>query len=255
VSKISAIVKGLGRAFNDNSPTILAASAVAGVAGTAFLTHRATKRADLILAVHFAEGRTEPLTAREIVEMTWQAYIPPTLMAGATIACIIGGTSIGNRRSAALASAYTLAEKSYSEYKDKVVETLGEKKEELLRADIMKDKLERDKPDHQSIIIDGSGDHLCYEQWSGRYFSSTKQKIQQAEIQTNYDILHDGYASLNDFWRNLELAPTNAGEQLGWNTDNKLELEFAAVLSSSGEPCLAVAFRSVPDARYARPFG
>lgn len=48
------------------------------------------------------------------------------------------------KRTAALATAYKLSETALTEYKEKVVETIGEKKEQLVRDKIDKDHIDKD---------------------------------------------------------------------------------------------------------------
>jgi hypothetical protein len=40
------------------------------------------------------------------------------------------------------------------------------------------------------------------------------------------------------------------GEELGWNVDNILDIEFSSHLASDGKPCLCLEYRSDPIRGY-----
>lgn len=54
--------------------------------------------------------------------------------------CLIGASSVNLRRNAALATAYTLSESALKEYREKVVETIGEKKEQAVQDAVAKER-------------------------------------------------------------------------------------------------------------------
>jgi uncharacterized protein YdgA (DUF945 family) len=117
-----------GNYISKNSPAILMGLSLAGVLTTAWLTHKAAEKALTDLTVTQMKSGTD-LTPKEKVQLTWKYYIPPVLSCGATLAFIIAGNSVQSRRQAALITAVSLGETSFSEFKDKMVETLGNGKE------------------------------------------------------------------------------------------------------------------------------
>ena len=76
----------------------------------------------------------------DIIKTTWKCYIPTTILGSVSIACIIASSSINAKRYAALGSLYSVAESSLKEYKDKVKETIGEKKEQAIERKIVRER-------------------------------------------------------------------------------------------------------------------
>jgi hypothetical protein len=154
----------------DNSSSILTALGVSGTITTAYLASKASWRASKEI-----EYRTPPnttLTPKEQAQAVWKLYIPAGVSASLTIVCIVGAAKINSRRTAAITAAYSLSEKAYSEYKEKVIETLGAKKEQKVRDDIAADRIANNPP-QQGVMILGSGDVLCCSEYRERQSHST----------------------------------------------------------------------------------
>jgi hypothetical protein len=233
----------VGKLIADNSPAILTAVGAVGVVSTAFLTGKATfKAADIIRR----EQQEFTLDAKDKVELVWKEYIPAVATGAVSVAAIVFANRVGSRRAAAVATAYTLTEKAYAEYRQKIVEKIGGKKEEEYRAEIAQERV-NDNPVSQSVVIIGGGTVLCYEPFTGRYFMSSVEDLKKAQNDTNYQILHDGYASLGDFYDRVGLPKTGVSDEIGWNAENRqLELRFAAVMSDDQRPCISVEFNHEP---------
>ena len=237
----------------DNSPSILTAIGVVGTISTAYLTGKASFKAVRVLdvAARDLERRNDPpLSRREEVEVVWKFYIPAIGTGAMTIACIVCANRIGNRRAAAMAAAYSLSEKAFAEYKEKVVEKIGENKERAVRDELAQDRVNRTPK--TEVIISGGGEVLCYDEYSGRYFESSMEEIKKAQNDTNYRIINDGFASLGDFYERLGLPSTKYSEEVGWNTDHPLEITFSTTMSDDQKPCLAMDYRTVPTRGYNR---
>lgn len=112
-----------------------------------------------------------------------------------------------------MASAYALLDTSYKEFKKKVGEVYGEDAVQKVQAEIAKDKYE------ESDIQPADGMKLFYDDFSGRLFESTIEKVQEAEYNINRDLSMQGYATLNQFYDYLGLVPIESGNDLGWSAD------------------------------------
>jgi len=243
---ISTIAKRVGKTVKDNSPAILSATAVAGVVTTAILTGKGALRADVLLRE--IEGEKDLLwapTPRERVELTWKCYIPAVLVGSSTILCIVAANQIGSRRSAALMSAATLSETAFREYKDKVVEQIGAKKEQTVRDSIAEDRIQQSS----EVVIIADGETPCYDMYSGRFLKCDMESLRKAANDINADINSNMYASLTDFYNLIGLEPTDVSDQVGWNMDNRLELEFTSVLKG-GKAYLAFGYAKNPKADF-----
>ena len=248
MSKVTTAVKSLGAAVTKHSPEILTGLGIAGMITTTVLAVKETPKAIRLLD-HAKEEKGEKLTIKETVKTAWKCYIPAAVTGTASVVCLIGASSVHLRRNAALATAYKLSETALAEYRDKVVETIGEKKEKTVREAIAKDKLDKDPVEKKEIIVTGGGTTRCYDMLCGRYFESSREKLERIENLLNRRLLNDMYVSLNEFYNEVGLSDVAAGHELGWSIDQgkgAIELEFSSHLDTSGTPCLAVGFYTPP---------
>jgi hypothetical protein len=168
-------------------------------------------------------------------------------------ACLIGASTLNGRRNAALATAYSLSETALHEYRDKVVETIGEKKEEAIRESIDKDRVERNPPSQEILMAEGCGKTLCYDATFGRYFYSDVETLCHAANKLNrqMNVMSEPYVSLNEFYMEINLPTVDAGDALGWNMyRGAIELEFSSQLANGSTPCLVMSFKVMPDYKY-----
>jgi hypothetical protein len=127
-----------------------------------------------------------------------------------------------------------------------VLEKVGERKEREIRDEVAKQQM-RDHPIHKTpIIITGKGDHLCFDEYSGRYFQGDIEKVRSAVNDINFQVLHDDSASLSDYWHLIGLDSTSNSDDLGWRSDKKLECHYTSELTKEGTPCLAITFTTSP---------
>lgn len=244
MNQIASVAKLTGKFVKENSPIILTGIAVAGVATTAFMAATAVPKALQILAEE-QEHHEEPLTVKEQFFLTWHCYIPAAGVGVMTIACIIFSTSINNKRNATLLSAFTLSEKAFKEYQSKVAENVGTKEEAKVRADIVKDRIASNPPP-ASVIFSGDGDVLFYEVATDRYFPSTVEKVRAAMNDVNVKIIHSDHASLSDFYYPLGLKTTGTSDDMGWNTDNLMDIIFDVEMADGNRPCIAITYTPAP---------
>ncbi len=250
---IAKIVKSLRIGISKHSPEILTGIGIAGMVATTVMAVKATPKA-LTLIEAERDRREEavndgidPMTKTEIVKTAWKCYIPATVTGVMSIACLIGASSVNAKRNAALVAAYTLSDSALKEYRDKVVETIGEKKEHVIRDKVAEDRVKSNPVGANEIIVTKNGNTKCYDILSGRYFTSDMNKIKDAEIEINRLIITDMYASLNEFYDQIGLSNIPLGDQLGWKIDDgKLEIYFSSVLDAEGEPCLSIDYNVAP---------
>jgi hypothetical protein len=242
---IRATLKGVEKFTLDNSPQLLTAAGVVGTITTAYLTGKATFKAAKLISDREFVLRTRadtPISVDDVktgrsldtndkVKLVWKMYIPPALSGALTISVIISANRVGNRRAVAMAAAYALTEQAFTEYREKIVEKLGSTKEQRARDEIAQDRIDRNPPSKAEIFITGNGDVLCYDMYTGRYFSSNMESIKGSLNEVNYMMLHEGYASLNDFYGFLGLPSVSLGEEVGWTTDRLLELRYSTTMS------------------------
>lgn len=247
---LSDIVRNIGRFANDNSPTILTALGAAGTVTTALLTARASFEAAKLLQYevddkgYFEEVGFE-LTKRK-ARIVWTLFVPPVITGCISVAAIISANTISTKRSAALATAFSLTETAFNEYREKVIEQIGINKEEKVRVAVAEEQMRRNTPPSSEVLIIDNGKVLCYDSMTGRYFQSSVQEIRRAMNEINHEINNQGSASLNDFHRLLGLPETAMGDEVGWNTDKLLEVVFTTILAENDQAAISVGYVYTP---------
>ena len=251
-NNVTKLVKRVTTSISKRSPEILTGIGIAGMVTAGVLAVKATPKAMLLLEEAEKE-KNEPLTKMEVVKTAWKPYIPAAVTAMASVTCLIGASSVNLRRNAALTAAYKLSETALTEYKDKVVETIGEEKEKVIREKVAEDKIKKQPVNNNEVIITEKGNTLCFDSISGRYFRSDMDIIKKAENELNRRMLSDMYISLNEFYDELGLDHISIGDELGWNIDDGLiKLEFSSHLASDGTPCVVVEYGIAPNYGYSK---
>lgn len=252
--KIGKLVKSTKGYMAKHSPEILTGIGVAGMVTSTVLAVKATPKA-LFLLDEAKQEKGDDLTVIETVKVAWKPYIPSVITGVFAASCIIGASKVNAKRNTALATAYALSERTLLTYRDKVVETIGEKKEKEIREKIAQDEVNRKPVSNSQVIITSKGNSLCMDELFGRYFRSDIDQLKKAVNELNREILSQNYVSLNEFYSLMGLDPVDAGYRLGWNVDDgTIELEFSACLSENEEPCIVVGFLTPPKYNFDRFF-
>lgn len=245
---VGKFFKDIQTSLTKHSPEILTGIGIAGMVTTTIFAVRATPKALRLMDEKKKELDVDKLTVKETIKTTWKCYIPSVVTGSVSIACIIGARSVDAKRKAALATAYKLSETAFAEYREKVTETIGERKERDIRDKIDKDRIEKHPIDNREIIITATGDTLCFDYYSKRYFKSSIDAIKKAENEINRQLLLESYVSLNDVYYELGLAGTDYGDKMGWSTKDVkwVKIRYSAHLNENDTPCLAIDFDKEP---------
>lgn len=243
-----------------NSPAILTGVAVTGTITAAVLTGKASYKAAQLIAEAEAPrleqstltGEDWELEASEKVQLVWTLYVPAVSVCVTTIVAMIAANQIGSKRTAAMAAAYTISEKAYGEYREKIVEKLGVNKEQTARDEIAQERVDSYPVSEQQVVMLNEREVLCYDQYSGRYFNSDMETIKKAQNDLNYLILRETYANLNDFYDRIGLDTLPVGDDVGWSSNKQMELIFSTVMSRDQRPCIAIDFTVTPVKDYYR---
>lgn len=250
-NKIGGFVNKTKNMAVKHSSDILLGFGITGMISTVGLAVKATPKALKLIDVKKEELEVDELTPIETVKACWKPYVPAAVTCAFSVGCLIGSRSVNARRNAALATAYKLSETALSEYRDKVVEVVGEKQESIIRDKVNKERVEKNPVTTKEVIITERGNTLCYDAVSGRYFRSDMDKIKKAENELNRRMLQgEMYVSLNEFYDELDLDHTGMGDELGWNIDKPLDIYFSSQIADDGTPCIVVDYRNAPSYNY-----
>lgn len=251
-----------GFKIKKHSPEILIVSGVIGVVASTVMACKATTKVSEILDeaketiddIHemteiaqsneeYAEKYTEEDTKKDLAIVYVKTgaklaklYAPSIILGTLSLTAIITSNNILRKRNIALAAAYTSVEKSFKDYRKRVVERFGEELDQELRYNIKKQEIEEKVVNEDgsettvkktvnaidpSTIDDTSV--IFYEGCPG--FSKDPEhnliylKAQQ-QFATN-KLKLQGYLFLNDVLEMLGFERTKAGQVIGWIYDEK----------------------------------
>jgi hypothetical protein len=241
---VAKFINNIQSSVTKHSPEILTGIGIAGMITTTVLAVKATPKALQLIEEAKKEQQVDTLTPVDTIKTCWKCYIPAAVTGVASVACMIGASSVHVKRNAALATAYKLSETALSEYKEKVVETIGEKKEQVIREAIDKDHVEKNPISQNEVIITKKGETLCFDYYSSRYFESDIEQIKKAINQLNGAMLREDYVSLNDLYDELGLSHTGVGDCMGWNAGrvgrDLIQPRISSQIAEDGRPCIVV---------------
>lgn len=199
--------------LKSHGATLLSIAAAAGVVLTAVETAKATTKAQSLIDMNQAE----PMTKKEVVQECWKYYIPAAIVGAGTIACILGSNGLNKKSQKELMAAYVAVQQTYSAYRKKVAEQVGEE----IEKDIHKETL-------SDVVHDKDGDvvRLFYEPNAKKYYHATMAQVIEAAYNFNRALAVEGGVSLNEWYNFLgtdELTITPEGDTKGWCIDQLIE--------------------------------
>lgn len=251
---ISKFARDVRTSLSRHSPEILMGIGITGMITTTVFAVKATPKALLLMEEKKEELEVDTLTPVEVIKATWKCYIPAVITGAVSIGCLISSNSVNAKRNAALATAYKLSETAFAEYRDKVVETIGETKEKVVKDKISEEKIKENPVSKTEVIITGKGQTLFFEPLSSRYFYSNLDLIQRAVNKLNRDIITSAFddgVSVNDFYQEIGLPTTATGDNLGWKIDYIIDVYPSAQMCDEGtehegEPCIVLNYTNPP---------
>lgn len=248
---LSKLFDKLLRVVHDNGPEILTAMGVVGVGTTAYLAAKGAPQAKDAIesekAVRHVAKMPQP-TPFETFQIVWPFYVPAVISGVGTVSCIVLASKGNAKRTAAAVTAYSVTERAFSDYREKVTHELGRNKDQKVLDAVSQDYVRQHPPPPkgQIVVLGKKGDTLFLENYTGRYFRSDMETIRKAKNDVNEWIITDGKASLNDFYDAIGLAFTENSSRLGWNRNELMDLNFSAVINDDGdEPCMAFSYNYV----------
>lgn len=249
-----------------HSPEILVVAGVVGVVGSTVMACKATTKVNDILEdtkdqldkIHEAGEKLEngeKLTLKDGEEYTAEdnkkdltivyaqtalkfvkLYAPAVIVGGLSITAILAGHNITRKRNIALAAAYTAVDKSFKEYRGRVVERFGEALDKELKYGIKSKEVEEIVTNEDGTetvvkktveVADPNGysdyarffDDGCTGWTKDPEYNLTFLKNQQRYAN---DLLQTrGHLYLNEVYDMLGIPRTKAGQVVGWVYDEK----------------------------------
>lgn len=255
----------LNRGFNKavfkikkHSPTILVVGGVIGMASSGVMACKATTKLqdvlekkkseieqvrDYIENEGFSDEYTEEDSKKDLAILHIQTaaevaklYAPAVTLGVVSAGCIFGGHKILHKRNAAIAAAYTAIDRSFKEYRGRVIERFGKELDRELKFNIKSKEVEE-------IVVDENGEEKIvkstvdvvdptkhsdfarfFDEYSENWTKDPETNLMFLRQQQNYfndKLKRKGYIFLNEVYESLGLQPTKAGQVVGWVYDEK----------------------------------
>ena len=257
-TKLMNVYNGVKGKVEKHSPEILMGVGVAGVITTTVMACRATMKLDDIL-VEAAETRekikevaenpayedkyTEEDAKKDLVINYTQTavkvaklYAPAVAVGVVSVGCLLGSHDILRKRNAALSAAYLTVDKSFKEYKQRVIDRVGEEVEKEIRYGIKAEEIIEtvtDEEGNETTVSETvkTMNPTLYSDYA-RFFDEASPCWQndpeynlmflRAQQQYANDLLRaKGRLFLNDVYDMLGIEKTKAGQIVGWVYDRE----------------------------------
>ena len=260
---ISTLTRTFGRTglkIKKHSPEILLAAGTVGVITSGVMACKATLKVNEIVdgakqqidTIHsvaadpdMAEKYTAEDSKKDLAIVYTQTavkmiklYGPSVALGAASLGCMIGSNRILSKRNVALAAAYTAVDKSFKEYRGRVIERFGKQLDKELRYNIKAKEIEEVSKDEDGnevvkkevvdVIEDDPNTYSPYsivfddgnEGWDPDP-ERTKFFLIQQQNWANERLKAKGHLFLNEVYDMLGAKRTKAGAQVGWVYDEK----------------------------------
>lgn len=211
-------LNAVGDYIREHKSKIAFGAGVVLTGATTVLAVNATPKAMGSIEEKTAEKGSE-LTVWEKVKASWKHYILPTATEILGLTCLFYGKSIDMKATGTALALADASQKLLKTYTEKVVEEIGEKKEEEVRHAAVEERARKDfatykpRPSEDASLLDG--DSWYYYPYIGKKFISSKIKIKAAENVINEKINEDDYAALDDFfWEICDSSPVPINKEL-----------------------------------------
>lgn len=267
---VSRAVHTAGFTLKKHSPEILVTVGVVGGIVSAVMACRATTKASTIIedhkeqveAVHKAletpdaqykdedgsvHDYTEETAKKDLVTIYAHTgldfvklYGPSVLLGAASVSCIFASVNILHKRNAAIAAAYTLVDKSFKEYRGRVIERFGKELDRELKYNIKTKEVEVeetvvDEDGNETVVKKKATVHVsegvnhnhltrCFDETNPNWTKSPEQNLIFLHQQQSYAsrlLRERKILTLNDVYELLGFERSAAGQLVGWVYDEK----------------------------------
>ena len=179
------------------------------------------------LTIYYAKG------GFELVKL----YGPSVLLGAASLGCILTSHRILTKRNFALTAAYTAIERSFKEYRGRVIERFGKELDRELKYNIKRKEIETivvDENGNETIVketVDAVDSTQIYSEFARAFDDGCKGWEKNAEMNlyflrsvqnwANEALKARKFLFLNDVYEELGFPKTAVGQIAGWYYDEK----------------------------------
>lgn len=257
VNKVTRSLHKVGFKFKKHSPEILVVTGVIGIVTSTIMACKATTKVNDIVAesketidkihdcvgkdLHTSDGEeyTQEVANKDLAIVYTQTalkfvklYGPSVLIGAASIGCMIGSNRILRKRNIALAAALTTVEKSFKDYRGRVIDRFGKDLDRELRFGIkakeIKEKVIDENGNETTVtktveVVDPNTAHSLYSivfcegnaGWT-KNAELNKVFLIQQQNWANDKLRLRGYLTLNEVYEMVGAPTTAYGQIAGW---------------------------------------
>lgn len=256
MTKLTRTFNRTGLKLKKHSPEILLAAGAVGAVTSTVMACKATLKVNEVLedtkqkidTIHqvssdpaMAEKYTEEDSKKDLAIVYTQTavkfiklYGPSVALGVVSLGCMIGSNRILNKRNAALAAAYAAVDKSFKDYRGRVVERFGKQLDKELRYNIKAQEIEEITTDENgkevvtkstvevadpnsyspyAIVFDDGNEGWDPDPERSKFFLIQQQNWANERLKSR------GHLFLNEVYDMLGARRTKAGAQVGWVYD------------------------------------
>lgn len=259
MNTVNGTVNKIGFKFKKYSPEILVVTGIVGVVASTVMACKATTKASEIMKetkqnldqIHDCaadeglresgryteEDKRRDLTIQYVqtgIKLT-KVYGPAIVLGVLSITSILASNNILRKRNVALAAAYATIDRTFKDYRKRVVEKLGEAADREFKYGIKKEKIEKTVIDEETgkekkvketievIDYDGASQYAKFFDETSRCWEKNAELnlafLRAQQNWANDKLRSQGYLFLNDVYDALDIERTQAGQCVGWIYD------------------------------------
>ena len=267
VDSLTRTANKVGFKLQKHSPEILVVAGIVGAVASAVMACKATTKLSEITeeskthldAIHIAMENPESMpdgdyseddgkkdltivyaqTAGKIIKL----YAPSIILGTLSIGAILTSNNMLRKRNMALATAYAAVDKSFKEYRSRVVERFGEELDRELKYNIRKEQVEETIVDENGEektvtkeveVVDSSAISDFARFYDEGCLGWTKDPemnlrfLRRQQDAANDRLKDKGYLFLNEVYEMLGIPRSKAGQSVGWiyDKDNVYKIDF-----------------------------
>ena len=258
MNKFNRTFNRAGLKIKKHSPEILVAAGIVGTVTSAVMACKATTKLSTIMEEHdnnietlrgyvetegYSDEYTEEDGKKDTVIMYAQTglkvvklYAPAVILGGLSITSILAGHNILRKRNVALAAAYTVVDKSFKEYRGRVIERFGKELDRELKYNIKTEEIEetivdekgKEKKVKKTVeVIDPNTISDYAKIWHEGNTGWTKDPeynfmfLKRQQAYASERLKCNGHLFLNEVYDMLGFPRTKAGNIVGWVYDEE----------------------------------
>lgn len=258
LKSVSGVMNKTVMKLKKHSPEILVVTGIVGVVASAVLACKSTTKVGAILedtketldVIHngietgainnqeytMEDGKKDTAIVYVQTGIKFaKLYAPSVILGVLSITSILASNNILRKRNVALGVAYAAIDKSFKEYRSRVVERFGEEVDKELKYNIKAKKFEEIEVDSETgkekkvkktvQVTDPNlqSDYACYFDERSRNYETNNDYnmmfLKAQEAFANDKLKVRGHLFLNEVYDDLDLPRTPAGQIVGWTAD------------------------------------